>query len=133
MKFCPTSKFIVPAKILVNEGVVSSIDNSLTTYFSMDINSQGLTLSLSASKGALLMYASCTLSTPNEAFYTWKLSTDTTTNKYVSRSATTGRTSSVIYTSVRGYMANNIFTYNASVGDVSIPQRKCECMHLSYA
>ena len=114
----------------MNEGVVSSIDNSLTTYFSLDINSKGLTLSLSARKGALLMYASCTLSTPNEAFYTWKLSTDTTTNKYVSCSATTGRSSSVIYTSVRGYMANNIFTYNASVGDVSLPQRKCKCMHL---
>lgn len=99
----------------------SSINKDTTTYFSLDINSQGLTLQLSVSEGALLVYASCSLSTPNKAFYTWKLSTDTTTNKYVSCGTAA---SSVLYTSVRGYTASNFFVFNARIGDFSTLQRK---------
>lgn len=110
-----------PAKVQVNESVVSSMNKNTTSYFVLDISSRGLTLQLTAKIGALLLYTSCSLSTPNEAFYSWKLFTDATTNIYVS--CGTGN-SAVLYISVRGYMASNSFAFTAITGDFSTPQRK---------
>ena len=124
--------YVAPAIVEVGQIITRTVTRNQTVYLQYIVPAEGITIDINVNDGSIVIYGSARTTTPNEAFYDFRItnsqpfvfiSFDSSTNSLVvGRPAMNNATDTTVNLAVQSLGASSSFALNTTMGDTT-PQQ----------